>query len=229
MNQIQSSKNLIETIYEKKTVLLGVLVVIAVAASGYYGWTFIKAKNEQKAMDAYSLGEKLYQAGLGAADFANKNSDPKAPKTQVDQSQALVHFEKVAKEYPNSSAHYLAALRMSEIYMQKNEIEKTIAALEPIVEKGSFKNMTVSLVGLRLSNIYERTQKCDKAIPVLEKLVSAQTSNLIKPEAYLRLGLCHEALNQKDKAADFYKKLTQEFADSIQAQQAQKYLKIINS
>ena len=92
MDKTQSSKSVIEILYEKKNLLISLLAVLIVAAGGYYGWSFLNARGELKAMDAYSRGEKLYQAGLGAADFANNSKDPKAPKTQVDQSQALSVF-----------------------------------------------------------------------------------------------------------------------------------------
>lgn len=222
------SEKIIDAIIKYKNAILGVIAIVLVGSAGFYGWSYFAQQKELKAMEAYSAGEKLYQAGLGAADFAN-SQDPKAPKTQVDQSLAIAKFEDVIAKHPNTKARQLAAFRLSEIYFAQNNSDKVIEVLEPVIQNTNFKDLMAGLIGLRLTGIYERAQKCDKALPILEKISAQNYHPLLKPEAYLRTGLCFEALNQKDKAIEIYKKLTQEFSNSLQSQQAQKYLKIINS
>ncbi len=211
--------------FKNKNILLALIIAIALGSGGYYAWSLSVAKKEEKAMEQYALGEKLYQAGSSLAQ--SLVNDPKQTPPKVDNSQAANHFNQVLKDFPGTKASYLAAIRLSDVYASQNDFIKTTEVLEPIVQSANGKNLIVGMIALKLSGLYEKQQQCEKAVPVLQKLVDHQ--NQLKPEAYLRLGLCFENLNQKDKAVEVYQKLTQEFSDSTQGQQAQKYLKLLKS
>jgi predicted negative regulator of RcsB-dependent stress response len=220
---MQASKN--------KTALTGLFVIILVGTGGYYAYKMQKEKYEEKAQIAYFEAEKTYKMAEETANPLPK--DPKAkPKEEtakkpVDTKETEEKLQAVVRDYPDSVASFQASLMLAQIHMDANQLTKAIEDLEVKANQKSPSDLVGAILLLKLSSFYDQNKQCDKALPILEKLVSQSGAEEFKPEALLREGLCNETLGKNDKAKEIYQKLSTEFSDTQQGQQASKYLKLI--
>jgi TolA-binding protein len=210
----QTSKN--------KTAILGLIVFAIVIAAVYVIYDYQKTKKEEAAQTAYYDAERLLNVDIPKAD-AKKNEKP-AP---VDTTQTEQKLKELMKEYPNTNAAFQSALLLGQIYSQQNKPAQAIEVLESKANEKSHSDLIDAILILKLSSLYEQNKQCDKAVSVLDKIAKQSETMEFKPEALLRQALCQETLGQKDKAKDTYQKLSTEFSDTEQGQQAAKYLKLL--
>jgi len=215
-----------QQIDKNKTAGIGLLVLILTIFGGYTAYSSYQQKYEDKAQSAYFEAERLYAANQGAKEFTKKETPKKdAPETNVDTTQIEQKLNSVMEEYPKSKAAIQSAILMADIHIEKKNVPQAISTLEKSF--ASFSGELIdSMMALKLSSLYEQNKQCDKALPVLEKIFNSEVTEL-KPEALLREALCEESLGNMDKAKQSYQKLSTEFSDTNQGQQAQKYLKIM--
>lgn len=214
-----------EQINKNKTAVIGLVVLMFAGLASYVGYGEYKIKYEEKAQTAFFEAERLHAANQGAKEFTKSQTAKDAPPVNVDTTQVEQKLNSVIEEYPKSTASAQASILMADILLEKKEDQRAIIALERGYSNFSG-NLVHSVLALKLSNVYEKNNQCDKALPVLENVYNSKFAEL-KPEALLRRALCEETLGQKDKAQQSYQKLSSEFSDTSQGQQAQKYLKIM--
>ncbi len=216
---ISISERIADQIHKNRTPILGFIVLILVSIASYSIYHHYQEKYEAEAQVALFDAERLMNAHLSMGEFAKENA------TNIDTTQLEEKLQSIINEFPKTKARMQASILLSEVYLQKDDTAKAIATLEHSFEyfKG---DLLDTLVGLKLTSYYERNKQCDKALPVLETLTKTDIQEF-KPETLLRQGLCQELLGNTENAKQSFQKLATEYGDTVQGQQAQKYLKVM--
>lgn len=208
-----------ELIHKNRTPILGFIILVLVVIASWSIYGNYQEKYEAEAQAALFEAERLYRANAEMGEFVKESA------TKVDTKQVEEKLTEVVLEFPKSKARMQASTLLGQIYIDRGELSKATDTLEE-----SFKHFSGdlidTLVGLKLTSLYENNQQCDKALPILNKLTKSDVKEF-KPETILRQGLCEEMVGNIEKAKQSFQKLATEFGDTVQGQQAQKYLKIM--
>lgn len=225
--------------------VLGALVVFVVAG---IIWSVVGYFSEQKEMSQqakYFMLEKNYteikrgfdesaRNELLAAQAKDKAAKPPAGKKAsgdltADYGPVVSGFEGFIAEAPKTRAAQMAALNVSDIYLNYKKPDEALAALQK-VEAGLKKNEALSaLVWMQMGNTFAAKNDCKGAIEKWQNIVDAKGLAYAHDEAKLRMGFCYESMNDLAKAEEIYtevsKKENSAEANFDATREAQKYLR----
>lgn len=186
------------------TALTAVLLVIA----GFFGYQkLIKEPKEVKAASAIAFAQ-----GYFAQDSLNKalNGD--------GQHQG---FLQIIKKYESTPTGNLAQYYAGICYLQMNDPKNAIKHLKEFNAKGT--NIEYVAFGA-LGDAYMETNQLKEGIEYYSKAASNKSDNLLTPMYLFRLGVAYEMNNQADKAKESYKRIRDEYPQSMQAREIDKSL-----
>jgi predicted negative regulator of RcsB-dependent stress response len=132
-----------------KTNSLPILVMVALALGGYYGWKWWQGQQDLKAREA-------------AAVFRQALDDFNAEK--VDAGMAGV--EKLHKEYPSSAYVSPANLAAARVYVETDQLEKAVPFLERVAAASGDEPLR-PIARMRLARVQSALGQHDKALATL--------------------------------------------------------------
>jgi tetratricopeptide (TPR) repeat protein len=204
-----------------------VAVVILVLALSWLGYDAYKDKKEQAATTALYPFQSDYVKTREAFDKAKfKDLTPPSQDPESDSIQAtkkasgdlqtdfgvdITGFEKVAHDYVGTKAGAQASIYLAEIYNHYGQFEKSAAAAQAAAQSVSQSNVLYAIAQLELGNANANQGHCKEALEAYAKVVS---QTFLKPDAYLKSGVCYESLGQADQAADMYRKASEDTQSS---------------
>jgi predicted negative regulator of RcsB-dependent stress response len=126
-----------------------VLVMVAVALLGYFGWQWWQERQDQQARAA----SVVYSQVL--ADFDTGMMDA-----------ALAGIEKLQKDYPRSAYVSPAQLAAARVHVENGELDKAIPLLENVANNSRDKLLR-PIARLRLARVQSAQGQHDKALATL--------------------------------------------------------------
>ena len=220
--------------------LVSAVAVVLIVGIGFIGFDAYKGKQEDKAANALYSVEADYLKTKDAfekgkfkdptASAADKAADAKEAKTATgdltkDYGNIIPGLESVAKEYPKTSAGAQASLDLADIYTDYAQWDKAIAAAIVPTENLGADQLLYAIGQLSLGNAYAGKGDCQSAVGAYSKVFTL-SKNFLKPDAYLKAGVCYDKLGQNDKASEMYKKASED-AQSGTAQTARGLLRAL--
>lgn len=226
--------------------VLGVFIAIGVI---YSIISYTTEKKEIAHQESYFLLEKAYsekKRGFEEADravmMATQSKDKKAEAEALkkkptgdlekDYGTEVANFEGFIQTNPQTRAAQMAALNLSEIYMNYKMNDKALAALEK-VEKGlDKKDMLTALVFMQMGNAKSAAGDCQSAVMSWQNVVNNKALAFAHDETKLRMGLCYESMNDLAKAEQAYQEVGNSNAESTDftaSREAQKYLRLLKA
>lgn len=89
------------------------------------------------------------------------------------------------------------------------------------------KNMVGFLVALQAGVYFMNQGECDKAINNFQFITGDEKAKWLWPEALIKTALCYEKQNKWDQAKNTYKRVKNNFSDSLDAETAGQYLNLL--
>jgi len=204
--------NPLETIQDKyeqnkKRINTGITVVL-LAVVGFFAYQkFVKEPKETKAANAISYAQMYF-----ANDSLNQalNGD--------GQHQGLLQ---IIKKYGGTKAGNLAQYYAGVSYLQMNDPKNAIKHLKEFDAKGT--NVAYVAYGA-LGDAYMENNNVKEGIEYYNKAAGNKDDNLLTPIYLYRAAMAYELNNQPDKAKDNYKRIRDEYPQSMQAREIDKNL-----
>jgi tetratricopeptide (TPR) repeat protein len=191
----------------KKRINTGITVVLLVVA-GFFGYQkLIKEPKETKASSAIAYAQTYF-----AQDSVNKalNGD--------GQHQG---FLQIIKKYGSTKAGNLAHYYAGICYLQMNDPKNAIKHLKEFDANGT--NVEYVAFGA-LGDAYMETNNVKEGIEYYNKAAGNKSDNLLTPIYLYRAAMAYEMNNQADKAKENYKRIRDEYPQSMQAREIDKNL-----
>ncbi|MGZ3770532.1 MAG: tetratricopeptide repeat protein [Bdellovibrio sp.] len=231
-------------------IVIGAIVAFIVIGLGASLAGYFSEKKEVSQQEKYYLLEKSYtEKKRGFDEAARAEMNPAAAKKdkketpaadaskkasgdiQKDYGTVIAGFESFISESPNTRAAQMAALNLSDIYLNYKKQDEALAALQK-VEKGLDKDGVLSaLVWMQMGNVLADKADCKGAIDKWHSITNNKDLAFAHDEAKLRMGLCFESINELAKAEELYtevsKKEDRNTEDFAASKEAQKYLRIL--
>jgi tetratricopeptide (TPR) repeat protein len=191
----------------KKSLLLivgGVLLLVAI----YFGWKnyYLKPRSDEAA-------EKMFKAEL----FFAKDSFNYSAKGSKD----VTGFEDISSDYGMTAAGNLSKYYLGVDYMHAGQYDKAIETL------GDFDSddMFVSALSLGLiGDAYSEKKDFDKAIDYYIKAAKKNPNKLTTPIFLKKAAYAYEDKGNKADALKLYEQIKQDYPESQEATQADKYI-----
>jgi predicted negative regulator of RcsB-dependent stress response len=126
-----------------------ILVMVAVALLGYFGWQWWQDRQDQQARAASLVFEQVL------ADFDADKIDP-----------ALAGIDKLHQEYPGSAYTSRADLAAANVYVNSDQLDKAVPFLERVMSSAE-DELLRPIARLRLARVQSAQGQHDKALATL--------------------------------------------------------------
>lgn len=199
----------VQVMYEKnkKAINTTVTVVLLVVVAVFAYLKLYKAPREDKAATAISFPQRYFQA------------DSMRLALQGDgQHQG---FLKIEKKYDGTKAANLAHYYAGVCYLHMGDFNNAIKQLKDFDGKGT---MVQYAAWGALGDAYMESNKIQDGIAAYEKAAGNKDDQILTPLYLLREGMAYEMNNQSDNAKKAYTRIRDEYPQSIQARDMDKYL-----
>ncbi|WP_027421153.1 tetratricopeptide repeat protein [Crocinitomix catalasitica] len=202
---LTSTENFIDK-FKKPLIIAGVAIVVGVL--GYVGYQkFVKApkivKAQNESWQSFYDFEKdsLSTAMLGTDDYLG--------------------MEDIASQYSGTPSADIANYAAGIAAMKNKDFETAISSFE----KCDFEDIIVGSLSIGLiGDCYVELDQLDKAVNHFEKAANREENNYTTPLYLKKAGLVYEKLDQNDKAVKAYKKIKENWSESKEASDIDKYI-----
>lgn len=199
----------VQVIYEKnkKAINTSVTIVLLVVVAVFAYFKLYKAPREEKAATAISYPQRYFQA------------DSMRLALQGDGQH--LGFLKIEKKYDGTKAANLAHYYAGVCYLQTGDFNNAIKQLKDFDGKGTM--VQYAAYGA-LGDAYMESNKIKDGIDAYEKAAGNKDDQILTPLYLFREGVAYEMNNQPENAKKAYLRIRDEYPQSLQARDMDKYL-----
>lgn len=235
------------------TITVVAALIFIVLGVGYSIFSVYSEKKENQAHEFYAQFEKSYldkkrgfeEAAREAAQPPKSAKDVNAPTKvkasgdlQKDFGPEVTGFKEVMEKHPSTKAAQMAALNLSEVFMEYKNVDEALQSLQKVEAHSQGKDLISSVVLAQFGNVLTEKGDCKAAIDQWGKVIANKESQFIHDTLRIKSGFCYEKLNDTAKAEELYKKVSQNalsekdpaagnFGDSGLGKEAEKYLRLL--
>lgn len=192
-----------------KNIILGAVVGVVVVVCAVVGYQhFISEPKELKASEALFKGQEY---------FSNSNYDV----ALKGDSLGYAGFLKIAAEFGGTDAGNLAMAYAGLSYAQLGQYEEAVKCLNSFSADDYL--VAPALIGT-MGNCYAQLGQLDKAAAMLLKAADKANSTSLSPIYLIQAGQLLEKLGKKSEAIAAYRQLKQDYPNSYQAMDIDKYI-----
>lgn len=192
---------------------LSVIVIIGVLVLGIHHF---KRLTEDK---AYILFEKGLTICLNSENEKNAKSTDEIP---------IKDFDEVLQKYPKTDAARLTALAYGDYYYEKEKYDKAIALYTQALNAFSEYPLMTAFILNSIGYCYEEKKDYKTASEYFLKILDLE-DGLLKDTAHFNLGRIYESIGDKPAALMHYKKVVEDYPESIHFQSANNKVKYLES
>jgi predicted negative regulator of RcsB-dependent stress response len=234
--------------------VLAIAIAFVVIGIGASVISSMSESKETRAQEAYFKFEKSYLDKKRDFEEAARNAtrppvkDPtKDPKEKPavkaiatgdldkDFAPEVTGFKQVMEAHPSSKAAQMAALNLSEVYLNYKKLDESAQALEKVAFQASGKDLISAIVLTQYGNVLAEKNDCKTALNQWQRVLAHSEANFLHDALRLKSAICHEKMNDFAKAEELYKKVSQNSQDPKNPQagevglgkDAEKYLRLL--
>lgn len=246
VHQKEFTERVEDFLLENYKALIAVFVVIVVAAGGYATMQSISASNEKKAQDElFAITSELDKKVADLNEAAQKDSKAKDPKAKKDAKADLMEtlkepvktpetlakdlgpqvqkLEDFLKSNNDRKAGFIAAMALSDLYLDYQEPKKAVEILKPIADKPSKDDLFYGLINSQYALALSNSNNCQEAVDVYDNILKSKDQKHIHAQAMLRKGVCLMTLQKYDQAKDVFQEARTEYPDSMSGRSAESF------
>lgn len=190
--------------------VLGFIIGIAVIALAWVGYRYMTQQKEEKATARVFYAQQYF-----AQDSLNLalNGDGQHPG-----------FLRIIKDYKGTKTANLAHFYAGSAYLKNGDFKNAIKHLEDFDPKGTA--LATSANGL-LGDAYMESGNLKKGIEAYKKATGNKEDMVLTPLYLMHLGQAYEMNKQPEQAIDAYKRIRDDYPQSMQAQDADRLLAML--
>ena len=203
---IKVSTSFIEKNFKTLAAAIGgvlAVIIIALVVNQYY----IQPKKAEAA-DNIAVAQQLFIAGNYEQALNGDGTNP--------------GFLQVIDQYGSTPSGNIARLYAGLCYAHTDKAEEAVKFLEDydLCDDQMVSNAALAALG----NCYAQLGQNEKAASTLLKAAKRANSTTLSPLFYLQAGQIYESLGNKDKALECYETIKNEYPQSMQRQDIDKYI-----
>lgn len=195
-------------IEDNQKTITAIVAILVVAVLGYFSYQkFYLNPKQEEAQSQMFMAEKYFEQD--SLDLA-LNGDGQYPG-----------FLQIIDEYSMTKSGNLAQYYAGVSYLKKGEYNKAISYLkdfdgdETIIEPWS--------IG-KIGDAYMELGEMEEAVDYYISAANTQKNKFTSPHFLMKAGMTYEVMNKPSKAHEMYKKIKNEYPDSKEYQEIDKYI-----
>ena len=197
----------------------GAILVVVLLGAGILN--HFQRTRTQEAEKAFSDALETFQAPVGGTP-AEGETGPRFATAKEKFEKAAAAFDALASQYASlpagKRARYYAALSRAEL----GDLDAAEKTLTEIASYRDADALEPALARLAVADLYSRRGQPDKAVDAYRKLLDEESPGLPKDHILMRLAGALEAAKRAPEAEASYKRLTEEFPQSVYAGEARR-------
>ncbi len=228
---IKKSNSFVSRYFWPATSLLvgGILIFGLSLLYAYLG----KQQNEKAEELLYQARKELVlaeeKAGgdiLGFNSSQNFFGRTKKAEYNSEMEQAVHQYISVIEKWISKSAGLTAAIEMVSFLHQYGKKEQAMELVK-LVRLNKRKNMLGFLVSFQSGAYLMDQGNYNDAIESFQFIMENEKAKWLWPDTLVKIALCYEQQNKKEKAEEIYKRIKNDFSDSQASGVAEKYLNLL--
>lgn len=208
---VASGDAVVDRVMKNWKMLVGVIVVIAVAALGYWWYTSNLAQENESANIALSRIRDAYEGGNYEQALTGKGLPA------IDGNPVL-GLQAIADQYGSTDAGKVAALMAGTCYLNLGKGAEARAAFETAQGSSSQVVMVGALQGL--GACAELDKDLAAAASYYEKAADVGNKSGMEPRALIYAAMAYEKAGNKQKAGELYTTVAKKYAQTDMSQPA---------
>jgi len=228
-------------------IILGIFIGIGTLTSAV---SWFSSRNERTANDKFYSISKQYQDKRSAFEEAeskkpalDKDGKPTKEAAASNTIKATGHLEQdygsIPKEFldflrenASNQAGRTAALTLAELYIKYHKTDEALDALKLTESSLKPKELLSALIIHQMATLLANKNNCQNALEMWGKIVKNKEVQYLEKDVKIRMGLCYEALGDKEKAKAYFTEVStkgKEERDNATTLDAGKYLRLMNA
>ena len=200
----------------------GIVVLVLVAAVGYWAWT-TRSENRAQALLADAI--VIMQAPVEAPKPGAKPGTTSYATVQARAEAALAKFGEVYNSYPSTDAGIAARYYAASALAMLGRHAEAAARFQETVDRAGENSFYGRMARLGVVEANAQAKKFDEAISAAQALVNSTNDDTIPRDALLmELGRVQAAAGKKAEAKQTLDKVIAEFPDSPYIEEAKRML-----
>lgn len=192
--------------------LLAILAAVVLLIGGYFGYRYlVAAPRADKAAAAMFVAERVFAEGdyelalTGDGNFEG--------------------FEAIISKYGSTPAGNLARHYAGISYLNLGRYDEALSSLKSYKMKKSVPAGMINAQNYGLQgDAYVQMGKYKEAVGMYEQAVSISDNSVTAPYYLKKAGLVYEKLGDNSKALETYRKISIDYAGSLEARDVEKYI-----
>lgn len=209
-------RNLFYHTMQNQKLIIGVLVMVALAGVGYVLWEKTSLDKELQIQEQYYVVEKTYlkkKEGFEKSESSKKDiakaddkkvsepiSEPASGDLTKDYGSEVEGWTKLIDNKASSKAAAMAALELSHLYLKYNKNGEALQILSKVKNQQNSDSLLGAMVFHAYASLLSNQGQCQEAVSVWENLEKKKKMSFIVEQAQLGRALCLETLGQVEKA-----------------------------
>jgi tetratricopeptide (TPR) repeat protein len=189
-------RTFIETHRKKIYMGSGIFLLIFVLTAAFY---LYRMNYEKKATNLYNK-------------VLNQISKPLSPEGE---ELAIKGFKDLYTKYPRSSAAVLGHYHLGNLYAKHRQNEDAVAAYSVFIKHSPPGSDLVTVAYNALGALEEQKKNLKKALGYYELALKTKTASSFEALNYSNMARIHAAMNDNEKAAEFYRKALSKTSDPV--------------
>ena len=218
-------------VYNRTPLVVGSGIVVA-SLLGFYVWQGYQESANQEAQKLFAEALDTYHAPVKElapdpdSDSENQNQPPEPPPeyrfdTVAERREAAeVAFEKISDDFSGTRLGFFSRYYLGLIGRQKEDAGAARQHLKWVVENSGDSDVR-NLSRNVLADIALGEENHEEALTYLQQLLGDPTPQVPEQTVLMRIARTHEALGNVEQALENYRKITNDYPTSSQAEEAQ--------
>lgn len=205
LEELTSTESFIDKYRKPLIIGGGAIVVIVLGFIGYH--KFVSEPHEEESRDAY--WNAFYEFEKDSLDLA------------INGNENFSGMEEVADEYAGTSGGDIANYSLGIAAMEKGEFDNAISYFDEC----DFEDIVMGsmVIGLK-GDCYVELDDYESAVDMFEEAAQREQNEFTSPMYLKKAGLTYEALGNMDKALEAYQKIKDNWENSEEAIDIDKYI-----
>ena len=218
---------------QNRSLLIGLLVVFVLTIAGSSTWQYYRGQSSQELQNRFRETLDLYHAPVGQAEEQPlpENAAIIEYRFETDQErleEALATFAGIAEDSPGSQLGLLSRYYTGMIRQEMGQTQEAEDDLNFVIQSASEPEIQ-NLARSHLARIAQSQEDREKATALLEQILVDESDAFPKSIVLMELAQTYEAAGNAEEALRYYRRLTVEYPDSLNIQQARTHIDQLES
>ncbi len=225
--QLLHAREVVEARRREVTAAVIAIVVVAVAALGYFGWReHVQSKSHELLADAMAVQDARIQPPGGTMNAPAVPGVTTFPTEQARAEAALGKFKTAADAYPSTDSGLFARYQQAALLNTLNRPGEAMVAYQELSRRGG-DGVYGQMGRLGLAESQVRAGQYDAAINALKELAQRKDGPLPIDAVLVQLGRAQVDAGRPADAQQTFNRIVQEFPDSQYTAEARRQLETL--